>query len=138
MRRILPLFLAAFGAASVFAENFGNQIANLGSEVVVTFTEDGTFRLPITTRVRVLLVGGGGAGGTRIGGGGGGGGVVDTTVLLEAGDYTVTVGAGGVPTAPVNALGLRGGNGGPSSLAGNEHVAASLDHRPRAGVGFSP
>jgi len=83
MRRILPLFLAAFGAASVFAENFGNQIANLGSEVVVTFTEDGTFRLPITTRVRVLLVGGGGGGQGGGAGGRGGCGVLILRYLAD-------------------------------------------------------
>ena len=48
--------------------------------------------------VDILLVGGGGAGGfCRAGGGGGGGVIYQTNVLLPAGTYTVTVGAGGVP-----------------------------------------
>ena len=37
----------------------------------------------------------------------------------DAGRSNALARPGGVPTAPVNALGLRGGNGGPSSLAGD-------------------
>ena len=62
---------------------------------------DGTFVVPEGgATVDLLLVGGGGAGGFCRGGGGGGGGVVyKQGVALEAGTYTVTVGAGGVPDA---------------------------------------
>lgn len=61
----------------------------------------GTFIVPEGgATVDLLLVGGGGAGGFCRGGGGGGGGVIyKQSYALDAGSYTVTVGAGGVPDA---------------------------------------
>ena len=81
---------------------------------VVTFLSDGTFTLPASVPVRLLLVGGGGAGGNTMGGGGGAGGVVEVAeTMLSAGTYTVTVGAGGTPGSGQG----RGGNGGNSSIS---------------------
>ncbi len=70
-----------------------------------TFSTDGTFTMPCTGKVEVLLVGGGGGGGFgnpdenrrgfQGGGGGGGGGVILTNAYLLAGSYAVTIGAGG-------------------------------------------
>ena len=69
---------------------------------VHTFMEDGVFALNEDMTVDTLIVGGGGGGGTRSGGGGGGGGGIverrasdGNALSLSAGDYPVTVGAGG-------------------------------------------
>ena len=77
---------------------FGNNITpytNIsGQGVTATYV----FTLPYKANVNYLIVGGGGAGGygnDRDGGGGGGGGVQYGTVLLEAGNYNVSVGYGG-------------------------------------------
>lgn len=72
-----------------------------GKGVYYKWTADGTFHVPAGgKKFDILLVGGGGAGGFCRGGGGGGGGVVyEQSVTLAEGDYTVTVGAGGVPDA---------------------------------------
>lgn len=66
--------------------------------MIHTFTEDGTFEIPNSTYVDVLLVGGGGGGGNgygAAGGGGAGGMLVLEHVTLLAGKHPVTVGAGG-------------------------------------------
>ena len=70
-----------------------------GMGVYYKWTADGTFHVPAGgMKFDILLVGGGGAGGFCRGGGGGGGGVIyEQGVTLAEGDYTVTVGAGGVP-----------------------------------------
>ena len=51
-----------------------------------------------TINVEYFVVAGGGAGGPEIGGGGGGGGILTGTQALTAGEYIVTVGAGGTST----------------------------------------
>lgn len=73
-----------------------------GGDVLLTFTQGGTFSLPKNAKARILAVGGGGAGGAMVenasrgaAGGGGGGGVVDRNQILEPGEYTVEVGRGG-------------------------------------------
>jgi hypothetical protein len=63
-----------------------------------------------THSIEYLVVGGGGAGGSYFGGGGGAGGFRTSSGLeVEAGTYTVTVGAGGTGGA-VNARGANGTN----------------------------
>jgi len=59
-----------------------------------TFTTSGTLVVQRSGRVEVLLVGGGGGGGTGGGGGGGAGQVFSDFVVLEAGTYPVSIGAG--------------------------------------------
>ncbi|MBQ7722557.1 MAG: hypothetical protein IJT64_06605, partial [Kiritimatiellae bacterium] len=69
---------------------------------VVKFLADGTFTVPNGATARLLLVGGGGAGGYDAAGGGGAGGMLElNAVVLAAGTYTVSVGAGGAPVANV-------------------------------------
>jgi hypothetical protein len=97
--------LLAF-AAAVLAGNisYGYVSASGGTEKIVgncivhTFTESGTFTVTKGGKVDVLIVAGGGGGGSGCcgGGGGGAGGVVYTQEgVVAAGDYVVTVGAGG-------------------------------------------
>jgi hypothetical protein len=65
------------------------------------FTTNGTLTVPKSIVADVLLVGGGGGGGTpdtgnsRRAGGGGAGGLIYTNVVIAAGTYPVTIGAGG-------------------------------------------
>ncbi len=90
----------------VFTAFGGVQITNIPSDAVLTeygeydiltFTNSGTFTVTSPGTLEVLVVAGGGAG---LGGGGGGGGVIHkTTFQVEAGEQTVTVGAGGSKTA---------------------------------------
>ena len=67
------------------------------------------------TNVDLLLVGGGGGGGSDMGGGGGAGGYISTVDSLPAGNYTITVGAGG-NGAPAGASQPRGSIGSDSSF----------------------
>ena len=74
----------------------GGAVKRKCAVVTHTFLTDGTFELTRDTVADILLVGGGGGGGASSGGGGGGGGVLYmTNILLEAGVYPVTIGAGG-------------------------------------------
>ncbi|MBQ6926168.1 MAG: hypothetical protein IJQ73_16150, partial [Kiritimatiellae bacterium] len=86
-----------------------------GTDVVLTFTNHAatsTLRVRRPVYAEVLLVGGGGGGGSNFGAGGGGGGVIhEKGVLLEPGEYTVTVGAGGA-----GGQNGRGATGGTTSL----------------------
>ena len=94
----------------------GGTETTFGTDVVHTFTSNGTFTVTASAvaEVQILLVGGGGAGGSNAGGGGGAGGVVYmTNQLLAAGTYTVNVGTGGLSAASEG----RGGAGGDSSFA---------------------
>ena len=92
-------------------------------ELVLKFTNTeapGTLTIASGVKVsaRTLVVGGGGAGGTSTsttagaGGGGGAGGFIDQTQTIEAGTYTITVGAGG-PAATA-----AGNDGNDSSFVG--------------------
>ena len=99
----------ALGAASVLAGSTspygeGGEVTFVGDnkDAVHTFTAtgDNTFELFSEQEVWFLVVGGGGAGGNDCAGGGGAGGFVESnSVVLAAGTYTVTVGAGGQPTS---------------------------------------
>ena len=64
-----------------------------------------------TRRADVLLVAGGGGGGSNAAGGGGGGGVRDlSNIQLNAGTYTVTIGAGGAAATSTSVRGTNGSN----------------------------
>ena len=81
-----------------------------------TFTSSGTFSVSQTGGVNIdsLVIAGGGGGGHDNGGGGGAGGVVWTTsASIATGNYTVTVGAGGAPSA---AGGINPGANGANSI----------------------
>ncbi len=125
------LAFAAFAAASAFAGpespyGSGGEVTFVGAnkDAVHTFTSvgDNSFTLFSEKEVWFLVVGGGGAGGRDCAGGGGGGGFVESnSVVLAAGNYTITVGAGGQPTS------TRGGNGGDSVVSiGGVDVARAV------------
>ena len=94
------------------------------------FTGSGTFQLNVPSEsnsgFQYLVVGGGGAGGCGgpgptgcTGGGGGGGGVLDGSgeqLKLNAGTYTITVGAGGANTPPGTPPAPGSYDGSPSSI----------------------
>ena len=111
----------ALGATSVWAGSTspygeGGEVTFVGDnkDAVHTFTAtgDNTFELFSEQEVWFLVVGGGGAGGNDCAGGGGAGGFVESnSVVLAAGTYTVTVGAGGQPTSG------NGGSGGDSAIS---------------------
>ena len=97
------------------------------------FTSDGTFTVLESGYYDILVVGAGGGGGSAGGGigpgGGGGGGEVNYqgSVLLTAGSYAVTVGAGGAGGTgaqyPNGHDSTRGSNGGSSSFDGTYDAA---------------
>jgi len=98
----------------------GGSITQDGDYTVHTFTTFGTFTVNGTTNVEYLVVAGGGGGGSN--GGGGAGGLVIGTKSVSTGEYTVTVGSGGVAaTAGSDSIfdtitavkgGMGGGTGG--------------------------
>ena len=114
----------SFTTMSPFVVTGAAESYSFNGDVVAKFTGDGTFNVPENVTARVLVVGGGGAGGRQQGGGGGGGQVVDTTIELTPGSYTVTVGAGGVPTTAMDKKPV-GINGGASSIAQDDNVLVS-------------
>ena len=86
---------------------------------IIGFTnvvEGGVLEVQNGGPVEILVVGGGGGGGCGIfGGGGGGGGVIHTNnYFIPAGNWPVTVGAGGAPGDYYN--GADGQNGGDTSI----------------------
>lgn len=96
-----------------------------GHWTVHTFSGDGMFTLVEPTRVDLLVVGGGGGGGRGRGGGGGAGQVlVFSNLVLNAGTYPVTVGAGGAgdsdgkPSRFGLYEALGGGGGGYTNIGG--------------------
>ena len=85
----------------------------------LVITNDTTLRVTGSASFDVLLVGGGGGAGANAdssatscgGGGGGGGGVIHLRNLpVAAGDYAITVGAGGAVNTGVAATTVRGGD----------------------------
>lgn len=92
----------------------GGTITQTGNVRVHSFTTSGTFITNANITVRCMVVAGGAGGGNDMGGGGGAGGyLAQNSLLVPAGTYTVTVGAGG-SGAPVGNGGTRGSNGGNS------------------------
>jgi hypothetical protein len=96
----------------VAAANFTNTATGTYTGYkYVTFTGNGSLVIDRAGEADVWIVaggagGGGGRNGWNTGGGGGGGGIFGQTVVLAAGTYTVTVGAGG-------ALGAGSSSGAP-------------------------
>ena len=113
----LPLGSVLGGSSSGCAEGGEVTLVGVNKDAVHSFTNIGanTFTLFAEKEVWFLVVGGGGGGGYDCSGGGGGGGFVESnSVVLAAGTYTVTVGAGGVAGA---SGGQTGGNGGDSIIS---------------------
>lgn len=127
--------IATGGTVTTFVAN-GTNGTDGARYVVHSFTSPGTATLVLARDhdLEHLVVGAGGAGGTAgadtSSGGGGGGRVVTGTVAATAGEYDVTIGAGGTPTAVASLLATGGAaaDGGSSSLAlaGGATVAAAL------------
>ncbi len=92
----------------------GGVITTYGDWRIHRFNSSGTFSITSTQGRSVytehLLVGGGGGGGMDMGGGGGGGGVISGVTMLGVGDYTITVGAGGVGAPAGSTNGQPGGH----------------------------
>ena len=82
----------------------------MNGDYTARFRENATFTLPAPARVRVAAVAGGGGGGFNAGAGGGAGGMLETNLLLEAGTYAVTIGAGGAAAPNTNTHGSKGGD----------------------------
>lgn len=74
----------------------GGTVTTSGSYRIHTFNTSGSFIVPASTTVDMLIVGGGGGGGGGPGGGGGAGGILyGSSVTLSAGTYSLVIGAGG-------------------------------------------
>jgi hypothetical protein len=95
----------------------GGSVATLNGYRIHTFNSTGTFCALGPLNVEYFIVAGGGSAGSALyhSGGGGGGGVLQGSCFVNAGTYTVTVGAGG--TNPTSST-TRGNNGSNSSFNG--------------------
>lgn len=122
--------------SNVFTATGGSETTITEDNVsykVHTFTSSGTFTvLSGASNVEYLVIAGGGGGGRAYAGGGGAGGyrcnvngelsggssAIESPLLLSAGEYTVTVGAGGagITGEGVSGNGLKGGNSSISTL----------------------
>jgi hypothetical protein len=119
---VLPKSLSIF-SSTPFILNGGSQVVN-GSYLVATFTTTGpnSFIINRSGYINMILIAGGGGGGiasNRTGGGGGAGGyILLNNYFINAGSYTVTVGAGGGSatsgsnTVFSNYTAIGGGSGG--------------------------
>ncbi len=76
-----------------------------------------------STLAELLVVGGGGSGGGTIGGGGGGGQVLSAAPMMIFQGATLSVGAGGQPSADVWKTGSGGGSTSLSLVGGSEYLA---------------
>lgn len=96
-----------------------------------TITSSQSIRFTLLQRMEVdlLLVGGGGAGGFYAGGGGGGGGIFYAkNLIMEAGNYIMIVGRGGIGQvyADPSTTSLATGNGQPTSLCYDDGLFTSV------------
>ena len=120
-RRLSALFAAGAAFAALSAAPTAKAVNVVGdanaettispSNTVIKMTQSGTLTVTEPGEIEILLVGGGGGGGanyvesskTYYGGGGGAGGVIHKTAFqVAAGEWDVTIGAGG-------AVGANGG-----------------------------
>ena len=120
----------------------GGTVSTITGYKVHTFTSSGTFTATKSGTVEVLIVAGGGGGASAGGGGGGGGGILhNTSKLLTAGTYTVTIGAGGsVNNGGGNSLfGTMQANGGGSGSGGGGGSGGGQGHQsPTNLIGIYP
>jgi hypothetical protein len=125
----------------------GGTITTITGYKVHTFTSSGTFTATKSGTVEILIVAGGGNGANTGGGGGGGGGVLhNTSKLLAAGTYTVTVGAGGSGNSAFGTMtafcggagsGVAGGSGGGQGHQSPTNLIGALATQPSAdGMGY--
>jgi len=104
---IPPLTIPSIGSYPVpiyGTSNMYYSFTNVGSNNSITFDNN--------TLADILIVGGGGSGGISIGGGGGAGGVVYIKdKIINAGTYTINVGAGGIGQTGITTRFSDGNNG---------------------------
>jgi len=104
----------------------GGTTTTVGNYRIHTFLNTSeTFTVYTDLSVEYLVVAGGGGGGGSLGAGasgagGGAGGMLTGTTQLSAGEYTITVGAGGAAVS--SATDQRGGNGSNSSALGQTAI----------------
>jgi hypothetical protein len=89
----------------------GGNVTTSALHTIHSFTNVGTTTFTVTypCSIEYLVIAGGGSGGSGRGGGGGAGGVLSGSTILQAGSYTITVGAGGAST-PNDNQGIDGGS----------------------------
>jgi hypothetical protein len=125
-----------------------------GTNVIIMFNTSGsiTFTGSVTASILVVAGGASGAQGNTSGGGGAGGLITQSSVVIAAGTYTITVGAGGAgpvyrPTPPANpgsntvfstytAIGGGGGTNA-SGVAGSAGRSGGGGAGSYAGVGWA-
>ena len=101
----------------------GTTSGIIGADRYIIFTSGSSaFNVPTGgINCDIFMIGGGGGGGNDCGGGGGAGAsIIAINQFISTGNYTVSVGAGGVATTPYG--GQNGSNGGDSSI-GSLYVA---------------
>jgi hypothetical protein len=115
----------------------GNSTVTSGGYRYHTFTSSGTFTASTLGECEVLMIGAGASGGRaasgRGAGGGGAGGIQLSSLILDVGSYTVTVGAGGAAATSNSTL----GNPGNSSSFGDVEVPGGGAGAPESKVGMS-
>jgi len=104
------------GALTSYAGATLNPIAGSKDQYLL-YNSSGSLILRENYICDILVVGGGGAGGSRSGGGGGAGAVIyRTNVTLNAGIYSITVGAGGAGAAVTSSISPPVGNDGGDTI----------------------
>jgi hypothetical protein len=101
----------------------GTTSGIIGADRYIIFTSGSSaFNVPTGgINCDIFMIGGGGSGGNDCGGGGGAGAsIISINQFISTGNYTVSVGAGGVATTPSG--GQNGSNGGDSSI-GSLYIA---------------
>jgi hypothetical protein len=101
----------------------GTTSGIIGADRYIIFTSGSSaFNVPTGgINCDIFMIGGGGSGGNDCGGGGGAGASITAiNQFISTGNYTVSVGAGGVATTPYG--GQNGSNGGDSSI-GSLYIA---------------
>ena len=101
----------------------GTTSGIIGADRYIIFTSGSSaFNVPTGgINCDIFMIGGGGSGGNDCGGGGGAGAsIIAINQFISTGNYTVSVGAGGIATTPYG--GQNGSNGGDSSI-GSLYVA---------------
>ena len=130
---VLVMILSVFPTSSfALSKTYKGVTVDYGTATyknqVITYIKDGTLTLNGALTAQVILVGGGGSGSIGQkgatsgdickGSGGTGGSVLMKNVVLEAGTYSITVGAGGAAVTAVTSGKAPGKSGSSSSILG--------------------
>ena len=96
----------------------------LNNYYYITFT-NGISTLKLTNNLvcDILIIGGGGSGGNDYGAGGGAGAYIyKTNIKLQAGNYSISVGSGGIASSSIGTLNSVGVNGNDTTIVYNTQV----------------